>query len=60
MKLLETFVTEMPTALTSVGRRPETCEIRFWTSTAATSRVAVRSKVTMIAAVPSLPLVEVM
>ena len=59
-KLVETLVTEMPTCLTSFGSRPSACEIRFCTSTAAMSRLRVRSKVTMTLQVPSLPLVEVM
>ena len=33
---------------TSFGRRPSTCEMRFCTSTAATSRLRVTSKVTVI------------
>ena len=59
-KLVETFVTEMPTCFTSFGSRPSACEMRFCTSTAAMSRLRVMSNVTMIALVPSLPLVEVM
>ena len=60
-KLLETFVTEMPTCFTSFGSRPSACEMRFCTSTAATSRLRVDvegdgDRATM----PSLPLVEVM
>ena len=45
---------------TSFGSRPVTVETRFWTSTAARSRLRVRSKVTVIWLLPSLPLVEVM
>jgi hypothetical protein len=58
--LLDTLVTEMPTCFTSFGSRPSACEMRFCTSTAATSRLRVMSKVTVIADEPSLPLVEVM
>ncbi len=60
MKLLETFDTETPTALTSFGSRPSTWETRFWMSTAATSMLRVRSKVTVMTDDPSLPLDEVM
>ena len=58
--MLDTLVTEMPTCFTSFGSRPSACEMRFCTSTAAMSRLRVMSKVTVIAQVPSLPLVEVM
>ena len=57
-KLFETFWTEMPTALTSPGSRPCTCEMRFWTSTAATSRSRVTSKVTVMKLLPSALLVD--
>jgi len=59
-KLVETLVTEMPTCFTSFGRRPSACEIRFCTSTAATSRLRDTSKVMVTADVPSLPLDDVM
>ena len=59
-KLVDTFVTEMPTAFTSFGSRPSTCEIRFCTSTAAMSRLRVMSKVTVTVHNPSLPLDELM
>ena len=59
-KLVDTLVTEMPTCFTSFGSSPSACEIRFCTSTAATSRSRVGSNVTTIAQVPSLPLVDVM
>ena len=55
-KFVDTFVTEMPTAFTSFGSRPSTCEIRFCTSTAATSRLRVMSKVIVMLHEPSLPL----
>src|SRR5712691_4976895 len=57
-KLLDTFVTEMPTCFTSFGSRPSACEMRFCTSTAAPSRLRVRSNVIVIADEPSLPLVD--
>ena len=59
-KFCDTRVTETPTCFTSFGNRPSACETRFWTSTAAMSRLRVRSKMTVIADVPSLPLVDVM
>ena len=59
-KFVDTFATEMPTCFTSFGNRPSACEMRFWTSTAATSRFRETSNVMVIAHVPSLPLVEVM
>ena len=49
-----------PVVLTSFGSRPVTVETRFCTSTAARSRLRVRSNVTVIWLLPSLPLVEVM
>ena len=58
--MLDTRVTEIPTCFTSFGSRPSACEMRFCTSTAATSRLRVKSNVTVIAHVPSLPLVDVM
>ena len=57
-KLLAAFVTAMPTAFTSVGSRPCTCEMRFCTSTAAMSMLWSTSNVTLIEQVPSLPLLD--
>ena len=50
----------MPTCFTSFGSRPSAWEMRFCTSTAATSRLRVISNVTVTDDEPSLPLVEVM
>jgi hypothetical protein len=59
-KFVDTFVTDRPTCFTSFGSRPSACEMRFCTSTAATSRFLDTSKVTVIPHDPSLPLEEVM
>ncbi len=59
-KFVDTFVTDTPTCLTSFGSRPSACEMRFCTSTAATSRLRDTSKVIVIPHDPSLPLDEVM
>ena len=59
-KLADAFVTEIPTAFTSVGSRPSTLEMRFCTSTAATSMLRVMSKVIVTLLDPSLPLDDVM
>ena len=59
-KLFDALVTDSPTAFTSFGSRPSTCESRFCTSTAATSRFRLMSKMTVMLHDPSFPLDEVM